>query len=90
MAQFKSEKITTVNGNDVYIRDLCDYQAPFHAHDNTEEMFFVISGNICIDFDSHFIELGANEFYTVTVGQRHRIRVEAEARVLVVSRGLKG
>jgi len=86
---FESKKIAVINGNDVYEREMDNFQAEFHSHQQTQEMFFVLSGKLFIDLETDTIQLTAGQSYTVSVGVKHRARVQELTKAIVVSRGLK-
>lgn len=85
---FNSVKVGTVNGNSVYFRSVANFEAQFHSHDSTEEMFIVQSGTLYVDLESDSILLHAGDSFTVPVGVKHRTRAKALTTVIVVSKGL--
>lgn len=46
----------------------------WHAHENEEEAFLVLRGQIAIDFRDGAVELGQGEFLVVPRGVEHRPR----------------
>ena len=46
----------------------------WHAHDNEDEAFLVLSGRIAVDFRDGPVELGEGEFIVVPRGVEHRPR----------------
>lgn len=85
---FKSEKIAEVNGNDTYARELENFQAGFHVHPDTDEMFLVLSGQLFVDLENGTIKLTAGQAYTVRSGVKHRTRVKERTKAIVISKGL--
>ena len=79
-----TKNIGEPNGNPVNIRVMNNYIAPFHTHENSDEMFIVISGTLFIDMTKHNIELNEGESYTVSAGVEHRARVEGRAELIVI------
>lgn len=55
----------------------------FHKHDNEDEMFLVIKGQISIDFQNRIIRLNEGEFIIVPSGQIHKPFTDSEAHVLM-------
>lgn len=57
----------------------------WHSHDDTDELFLVVEGEIVIDLDnSESVELGAGDLFVVPAGVPHRPRASAEAKVLLL------
>lgn len=44
----------------------------FHIHEQSDEMFYCIEGNLDIEFDDGLVPLCAGEFLIVPQGVRHR------------------
>jgi mannose-6-phosphate isomerase-like protein (cupin superfamily) len=56
----------------------------WHAHPETDELFFVLSGRLRIEFRDGAVELGPQELTVVPKGVEHRPVAESEAHVLLV------
>ncbi len=56
----------------------------WHQHDDTDEAFLVLDGQIRIDFRDGVVELGAGEMYVVPRGVSHRPVAEQEASVMLI------
>ncbi len=56
----------------------------WHEHDETDEAFIVIEGNMRIDFENSSVELGEGEMYVVPRGVRHKPCAESECKVMLV------
>ena len=56
----------------------------WHQHDETDEVFIVLEGEIVIDFDNGPVTLKAGQLLVVPKGVRHCPRAEREAKVLLV------
>lgn len=57
----------------------------WHSHDDTDELFLVVEGEIVIDLNnSESVELGAGDLFVVPAGVPHRPRASAEAKVLLL------
>ena len=76
---WKSLNIGQVNGNSVRLRVMEDVTANWHAHDNSDELFYVISGKVHIDSEAGTQTLSANEIYIVPAKMRHRVRGKGRA-----------
>lgn len=75
------------------VAELNDYQVKiaklqgeflWHAHDETDELFLVLHGELQIEFRDHSVELGEGELCVVPAGVEHRPVAERECHVLLV------
>lgn len=75
------------------VAELNDYQAKvarlegefvWHAHDETDELFLVLGGQLRIDFRDHAVELREGDLCVVPRGVEHRPVAERECRVMLV------
>jgi mannose-6-phosphate isomerase-like protein (cupin superfamily) len=65
------------------VRVMENYEAPWHEHPDSDEIFIVLSGNLEIDVeaDSYFIFPG--QIFLVPSGTRHRSRAKGRVEALV-------
>ncbi len=56
----------------------------FHAHADEDELFWVIDGEITVEFRDRAVRLAAGEMLVVPRGVEHRTATAAEARVVVI------
>lgn len=56
----------------------------WHTHDNDDEFFFVLQGQLLIDLEVQTIELNPNEGVTISKGIMHRPRVPKKIVMLMV------
>jgi mannose-6-phosphate isomerase-like protein (cupin superfamily) len=56
----------------------------WHTHDETDEAFIVLNGELEIAFRDGYVTLRAGEMYVVPKGLEHITRAAREAHVLVV------
>ncbi len=56
----------------------------FHCHENTDETFIVLAGDLSIEFESGVEHLSAGEMLVVPRGVMHRPRAKGECQVLLV------
>jgi mannose-6-phosphate isomerase-like protein (cupin superfamily) len=77
------QTLASHNGANLKFRVMRGTVADFHVHADSPECFFVVSGQVTIDMDSHSVTLEPGQFMEVPAGVRHRSRVEGEATVLV-------
>ncbi len=69
----QSIKISKVEGEFVW-----------HEHEDTDELFFVIDGNLAIELEDQTINLQENEIFIVPKGTEHRPVAEEKAHVLMI------
>lgn len=59
----------------------------WHTHENEDELFYVLSGRLRLEFDGdESVELGPGEMYVVPKGVRHNPVAEEECRLLLIER----
>ena len=57
----------------------------WHDHDDTDEVFLVLSGSLTIELDGRpAVHLEAGEFFVVPQGVRHRPVAEDECEILLL------
>lgn len=56
----------------------------WHKHDNDDEFFFVLQGQLLIDLEDQTIELNPNQGVTITKGVMHRPRAPKKTVMLMV------
>ncbi len=81
------------------IAELNDYQVKlaklegefvWHKHDDTDELFFVVTGRLTLEFRDHSSTLDEGELLVVPKGVEHRPRAESECQVLIIEpRGVR-
>ncbi len=62
----------------------------WHKHDNDDEFFFVLEGQLLIDLEDKTIELGPHQGTTISKGVMHRPRAPQKTVMLMVeTNGIK-
>lgn len=56
----------------------------WHEHPDTDETFFVVEGNLRIDFEDGTVHLGAGDLFVVPKGVRHKPYAESEVKMMLV------
>lgn len=56
----------------------------WHAHTDTDELFYIVEGELRIDFRDGAVTLKAGDVYVVPKGKEHKPYAERECRVLLV------
>lgn len=75
--------VAQFNGHDVMVVKLLG-EFPWHKHDDTDDVFLVLTGHITIQLRDRDIPLGPGEMYVVPKGVEHRPRADQEAHVLLI------
>ncbi len=76
--------VATYNDNEVMVVKFVG-EFPFHKHDDTDDFFLVIDGQVTMDYpDADPVTFGPGEMVIVPKGQIHRPRADAEAKVLLI------
>ena len=77
---------TLVQVNDSVVRlGLLHGEFHWHKHDNEDELFFVLDGELLLDIDDTTHVLRAGQGFTVTKGVRHRTRAPTPVKVLMMA-----
>ncbi|MEO1795732.1 MAG: cupin domain-containing protein [Pseudomonadota bacterium] len=72
------------NGNDIMVVKFKG-EFPFHKHDDTDDFFFVLEGEMEMDReDGDPVRVGAGELIVVPAGAVHRPRAREEVKVLLI------
>jgi len=56
----------------------------WHSHPDTDEAFFVVDGELRIDFRSGSVTIGAGEMFVVPKGMEHKPFAEREVKLLLI------
>ena len=78
-----NQTLTRVNESVVRI-GIVQGEYHWHKHDNDDEFFFVLQGQLLIDLEDQTIELNSNEGVTITKGVMHRPRAIVKTVMLMV------
>jgi len=77
-----NETLTKVNDSVVRI-GIVEGEYHWHKHDNDDEFFYVVSGQLLIDLEDQTIELNPNQGVTITKGVMHRPRAPIKTVMLM-------
>lgn len=58
----------------------------WHSHENEDELFFVLKGNLRIEMDDGAVELGAGDMFVVPKGVRHNPVAERTCHLMLFER----
>lgn len=56
----------------------------WHAHENEDELFYVIAGGFRMEFETHSVELREGDFITVPKGVMHNPVAEEDCWVMLI------
>ncbi|MBW4708327.1 cupin domain-containing protein [Roseobacter sp. YSTF-M11] len=75
--------VADYNDNDVMVVRF-QGEFPYHLHDDTDDFFLVLDGEMMMDLEdaSHWVKAG--ELFVVPKGVTHRPRASAECKVLLI------
>ena len=76
---------TLTQVNDSVIRlGIVEGEYHWHKHDNDDEFFFVLEGQLLIDLEDRTIALNPNQGFTISKGIMHRTRAPKKTVMLMV------
>jgi mannose-6-phosphate isomerase-like protein (cupin superfamily) len=78
-----NQTLTEVNGSVVRL-GIVEGEYHWHKHDNDDEFFYVVSGQLLIDLEDRTIELNPNQGVTIPKGVMHRPRAPKKTVMLMV------
>lgn len=58
----------------------------WHAHDNEDELFYILKGRLRIEMEKQTVELSAGDVYVVPKGVRHNPVAEDECHLMLIER----
>ena len=78
-----NQTLTQVNESVVRL-GIVEGEYHWHKHDNDDEFFFVLEGQLLIDLEDQTIELNSNQGVTISRGVVHRPRAPKRTVMLMV------
>ena len=75
VAQFNGHDIMVVKAKGEFV---------WHSHDDTDDLFLVLKGNLKIELRDQTIKLGPGELFVVPKGIEHRPVADEEVHVLLI------
>jgi mannose-6-phosphate isomerase-like protein (cupin superfamily) len=81
--QWFNQTLTQVNDSVVRL-GIVQGEYHWHKHDNDDEFFFVLEGQLLIDLEDQTIELNPNQGVTISRGVMHRPRALQKTVMLMV------
>ena len=74
------------NGNDIMLVKVLG-EFVWHKHDDTDDFFLVIDGEVTIETENGNVTLGPGELYVVPKGVMHRPVAHVETHLLLIEPG---
>jgi mannose-6-phosphate isomerase-like protein (cupin superfamily) len=78
-----NQSLTQVNDSVVRL-GIVEGEYHWHKHDNDDEFFFVLEGQLLVDLEGRTIELNPNQGVTISKGVMHRTRAPKKTVMLMV------
>jgi mannose-6-phosphate isomerase-like protein (cupin superfamily) len=78
-----NQTLTRVNDSVVRV-GIVEGEYHWHKHDNDDEFFFVLDGQLLVDLEDRTIELNPQEGVTIPKGVVHRTRAPKKTVMLMV------
>ena len=75
--------VADYNDNDVMVVKF-QGEFPFHLHEDTDDFFLVLDGEMVMDIENASHTVKAGELFIVPKGVTHRPRAETECKVLLI------
>lgn len=77
------KSIASFNGHDVMVvKALGDFN--WHKHDDTDDFFLILSGELTVHFRDGDMLLGPGEMYVIPKGVEHRTSAKTETHMLLI------
>jgi len=81
--QWFNQTLTKVNGSVIRV-GIVQGEYHWHKHENEDEFFFVLEGQLLLDLEGSSIELNPGQGFTVSKGVIHRTRALQKTVMLMV------
>lgn len=81
--QYCPKIIGELNGQQIKVVKLDGDKVPWHTHQNEDEMFFVIEGQLTIRLRDASFQLNPGEFQIVPRGVEHRITAHGPVKLML-------
>lgn len=75
--------VATFNGHDVMVVKV-QGEFVWHSHEDTDDLFLVLHGNIRIELRDRTVRLGPGQLFVVPRGVEHRPVADQEAHLLLI------
>jgi mannose-6-phosphate isomerase-like protein (cupin superfamily) len=79
---WQPHRLTSINDYDVKVAKFLG-KFTWHAHPDTDELFFVVSGEVTIQLRDRDVVLGPGDVFVVPRGVEHCPKADSEAHVML-------
>lgn len=80
---FQPRTVSQFNGHDIMVVK-AKGEFVWHKHDDTDDFFLVLKGNLVIELRDRKVRLGPGELFIVPRGVEHRPVAEEEVHILLI------
>ncbi len=84
-AHWSPKTVSLFNGHDVMVAKIKG-EYHWHKHDDTDDFFYVLKGNMRIELRDQTIHLQEGELYVVPMGVEHKPIADEEAHIMLIER----
>ena len=77
------KSVTSFNGHDVMVVKV-QGEFNWHKHDETDDFFLILSGELTIHFRDQDMVLGPGELYVIPKGVEHNTSAKEETHLLLI------
>ena len=77
------KSVTSFNGHDVMVVKV-QGEFNWHKHDETDDFFLILSGELTIHFRDQDMVLGQGELYVIPKGVEHNTSAKEETHLLLI------
>jgi mannose-6-phosphate isomerase-like protein (cupin superfamily) len=81
---FEYKTIAIMNGHIFTLVKAKDRTLDFHAHQDSDEVFFIVEGQMKLEFRDRIVQLNAGEMIVVPKGTEHRPVCETEVTTMLI------
>jgi mannose-6-phosphate isomerase-like protein (cupin superfamily) len=81
---FEYKTIAKMNGHVFTLIKAKDRTLDFHIHQDSDEVFFIVEGQMKLEFRDRIVQLNAGEMCVVTKGTEHRPVCETEVTTMLI------
>lgn len=79
-------KVGALNDHMLNVVQVENRTLDFHAHDDSDEMFYIIEGEMQLAFENETIDLGQGDFVVVPKGVLHRPICTSLVKILLIEK----
>ena len=82
---FSPKVIAELNDHFIKVLKIKGDKVPWHHHDNSDELFYVLNGELTMEIESHpAFTLKAGELYVVKKNVKHRVSSKEECKLMLI------